>query len=227
MNRTERFIYKDDFPLLRKKFHGEKMHQTTTPNTPASGGVYTPYFYQRGLYLWYSMPAKRQPAGQQGGAYAMYDFSSDLFRSKGFERPQSVEQIIARGYLSVPGSDPTTAIISDRRNTTWAGLDDLISQVRGRFDLYARNMYELEQSICETDNALFRQVAEQGCPANQKQKYSATKMTQKLYEQKREERLALWQDISRLKLAMPEAAQNYLAAYRKSYLLDSVRGDGQ
>lgn len=159
--------------------------------------------------------------------YGGYDFTSDLIRPLGHDHPQTVEQVIARGYLAVPDGDPMTSLISDRRHTSWLGLDDLITQVRGRFAIYQRNMYELDQSVCEAHSALFRQVAEQGCPANQKQKYSADKQTQKLYEQKREERVNLWKDISRLRLEMPEAAQLYLAAYRKQYFLNSAQGDAQ
>jgi hypothetical protein len=51
------------------------------------------------------------------------------------------------------------------------------------------------------------------------------KQTQKLYEQQRDERTTLWKDVSTLKLALPETAQNYLAAYRKAAILKENQGD--
>ncbi len=86
-------------------------------------------------------------------------------------------------------------------------------------------MYELHQGVCEADNATFRQVAAQGAPADNRQQYSATKLTQELYEQMRLERVSLWKDISRLKQSLPEVAQNYLAAYRKVAIMEDDKGD--
>jgi len=201
------------------------MQSNIPSNGPIFGGPYVPYFYQAGLYRWHQSPSNSMSKPSLEDSLLTYDFTSDLIRPRGHDHPQTVEQVITRGYLSVPYGDPMTALISDRRHTSWLGLDDLISQVRGRFAIYGRNMYELDQSVCEAHSALLRQVSEQGCPANEKQKYAADKMTQKLYEQKRAERLGLWQDISKLRLALPEVAQQYLGAYRKEYLLNSFQGD--
>jgi len=86
-------------------------------------------------------------------------------------------------------------------------------------------MYELHQGVCEADNAVFRQVASQGSPADNRQQYSANKLIQGLYEQMRMERVSLWKDVSRLKQSLPEVAQNYLAAYRKVAILEDDKGD--
>ena len=59
-------------------------------------------------------------------------------------------------------------------------------------------MDDLSLSACEANNALFRQEATQGCPANEKQRYSVNKMMQKLYEEHRSERVNLWRDIRAL-----------------------------
>ena len=61
---------------------------------------------------------------------------------------QTVEDVIQRGYLSIPGSELETAIISDRKNISWLGLDDLIGQIRNRYQVYERNIYELEVAKC-------------------------------------------------------------------------------
>ncbi len=201
------------------------MYTTIFPNSPAPSGGYVPYFYEAGLFLSYNEPSDRlrqQPLSQ---SYASYDFSSDRSWAPS-RQPQTVEEIILSGYFAVPAGDAETAIISDKKQTSWLGLEDAIRQVRNRYELYHRNMYELHQGVCEADNAIFRQVAAQGAPADNRQQYSASKLTQELYEQMRGERVDLWKDVSRLKQTLPEVAQNYLAAYRKVAILEDDKGDG-
>ena len=192
---------------------------------PVFDGPYVPYFYQSGKFLVHDMPDNADPRGVPGQGGSGYDFTSDT-SSDSHLHPQTVEQIISSGYFSIPRGEPETAIISDKKQTSWLGLEDTIRQVRNRSELYHRNMYELHQGVCEADNAIFRQVAAQGAPADNRQQYSATKLTQELYEQMRLERVSLWKDVSRLKQFLPEAAQNYLAAYRKVAILEDDKGDG-
>ena len=200
------------------------MYTTIRPNSPAPSGGYVPYFYEAGLFLSYNEPpgrVRQQPLSQ---SYAGYDFSSDRSWAPS-RQPQTVEQIVSSGYFAVPAGDAETAIISDKKQTFWLGLEDTIRQVRNRYELYHRNMYELHEGVCEADNAIFRQVAAQGAPADNRQQYSASKLTQELYEQMRGERVQLWKDVSRLKQTLPENAQNYLAAYRKVAILEDDKGD--
>jgi len=203
------------------------MHPAINPQTPATAGGYVPYFYQAGLYLGQDQPHDQSRRGPPTSAYARYDFSSDLPLWRPLSGPQSVEQIITRGYLSVPASEPEIAMISDKHQTSWLGLEDVISQVRQRRTLYRQNMDEIDQGICEAQNAVFRQEAAQGTPADQGQQYAVSKAVQGLYEQKRFERAKLWQDVSKLRQTLPEAAQQYLSAYRKLSILDDSEGDGQ
>lgn len=201
------------------------MRSNPIPNGPVFDGNYVPYFYQSGLFLSYGQPSsygRNETMPQSNTGYA---FSSDPHPWLPPSRPQTVEQIIAHGYFAIPNGEPETAIISDKKQTSWLGLEDTIRQVRNRHELYQRNMYELHQGVCEADNAIFRQVASQGSPADNRQQYSATKLTQELYEQMRLERVSLWKDISRLKQSLPEVAQNYLAAYRKVAILEDTGGD--
>ena len=46
-----------------------------------------------------------------------------------------------------------------------------------------------------------------------------------IYEQQRKERVALWQDVSRLRQSLPEQAQGYLSQYRKLSILNESEGD--
>ena len=201
------------------------MYPDTIQETPATGGEYTPYFYASGLHRLYLQPVGQAPEEPAGRPLARYDFSSDPRPWQPSRQPQTVEQIISHGYFSIPEGEHETAIISDKKETSWLGLDDIISQVRQRHVLYQQNMYELDLGICEAQNAVFRQVASQGAPADNRQQYSASKAVQGLYEQKRFERVKLWQDVSKLKQTLPEAAQQYLSAYRKVSILEDSPGD--
>ncbi len=201
------------------------MQSNPLPTGPVFDGNYVPYFYQAGLFLSYGEPSSYNRKNLTPYKRSSYDFSSDNKPWISSPRPQTVEQITAHGYFSIPDGELETAIISDKKQTSWLGLEDTIRQVRNRHDLYNCNMYELHQGVCEADNAVFRQVAAQGAPADNRQQYSASKLTQELYEQMRLERVTLWKDISRLKQFLPEAAQNYLAAYRKVAILEDNGGD--
>ena len=140
--------------------------------------------------------------------------------------PQSVEDVIRSGYLAIPPSDPETALISDRLSTAWLGLDDIISQIKRRYEIYQQNVYEIELGKCSTENSVLAVIASRGNVAlNGREAYSLTKNLNELYEQQRLERVRLWQDVSKLKLLLPENAQSYLSAYRKLSILGDDGGD--
>jgi hypothetical protein len=206
----------------------KNMDSNPTLNGPVFGGAYAPYFYQSGLFQLYLHPPQRVPEMQPLTGYSMYDFTSDLTQPKRHFHPQTVEQIVERGYFRVPQGDPITAMVSDRKHTSWLGLDDLISQVRDRHEIYQRNLYEVELAKCSALNALFALEADRGgVPADSREQYSLSKNLQRLYQEQREERLSLWQDVSKLRLSMAELAQQYLGAYRKAYFFEVAEGDRQ
>ena len=185
---------------------------------------YVIYFYESGLSKQYRQRQKDLLAGLNYGSTGSYDFSSDLSVRQSWPAPQTVEQIVSNGYLSIPKSEPETAIISDRKNTSWLGLDDLIGQIRNRYKVYENNIYELEKAKCTAINCLFEHQAYHG-PTNTKVEYSVNKRLDGLYSEQREERTNLWRDISRIKILLPEQAQNYLSAYRKVSILEDKKGD--
>ncbi len=185
---------------------------------------YVIYFYESGLSQQYQQHQKDLSAGLNYGPAGSYDFSSDLSVRQSWPTPQTVEQIVSSGYLSIPKSEPETAIISDRKNTSWLGLDDLIGQIRNRYEVYDSNIYELEEAKCTAINSLFEHEAYHG-PTTSKVEYSTKKRLDNLYSEQREERTNLWRDISKLKLLVPENAQNYLSAYRKVSILEDTKGD--
>lgn len=199
------------------------MYRTNTLNAPAMTAGYVPYFYYSGVFVRYLVPAvdAARPTPRHD-----YGFDERTGAHREFGPVQTVEQVIARGYLAVPYANPITALISDKMDVARLGLDDVITQIRSRYEIYERNIEELNQSICEVHNGLFRQLADHGTlVANERQQYSVTKQVQKLYEQQRQERSDLWRDVSRLKLALPETAQQYLGAYRKLAVLREEGGE--
>ena len=186
---------------------------------------YVAYFYEAGIVHRYLDSKNRPATGLNGGTLATYDFSSDLLgRTRAYHMP-SVEQIIAHGYLAVPRNDPVDAILSDKRHTSWLGLDDVISQVRRRYELYQRNMYEIELSKCAAITSLYTHEAWHG-PSDSRVEYAVSKRLDRLYKDQRDERTSLWQDVSKLRLELPENAQQYLTAYRKLSILEDTKGEG-
>jgi hypothetical protein len=186
---------------------------------------YVAYFYSAQIVQNYLDSNKSFLAGTYTTTPVKYDFTSDLFKNPGFHRVPTVEQIIANGYFAIPKNDPVKAIISDKKDTSWLGLDDVIGQIRNRYELYQKNMYDLELGKCAAINTLYTHEALHG-PADSRAEYSLGKRLDKLYKDQRDERTGLWQDISRLRQILPEHAQKYLTSYRKEKILEDSKGDG-
>ncbi len=185
---------------------------------------YVVYFYQSGRFESYQQHQKNMLAGSNYGPASSYDFSSDLTGRTRFQRYPTVEQIVANGYFAAAKSDPVEAIISDRRQTAWLGLDDIIGQIRHRYEVYEKNIYEVEISKCSAVNSFYAHEAYHG-PPDSRLDYSMSKRLDKLYQQQRDERTNLWRDVSRLRLSLSEKAQEYLTAYRKVSILEDHEGD--
>jgi len=185
---------------------------------------YVVYFYESGRFESYLQHQKQLAGGLSYGPTGSYDFSSDMTGKRAFPRYPTVEQIVAKGYFGAAKNDPVEAIISDKKQTAWLGLDDLIGQIRRRYEVYDQNIYELEGSKCSAINTFYVHEAYHG-PADCRIEYSVSKRMDKLYKDHREERINLWRDVSRLRLLLPEQAQQYLTAYRKTSLLEDHNGD--
>ncbi len=201
------------------------MYPNQTIGKPHLGPEYVPYFYASGRFISYELPhvgareARFVPAGS-------YDFTSDLFQRRGYPVPQTVDHVIRRGYLAIPKSEPETAIITDKKDTSRLGLDDVIGQIRRRYEVYDRNIYEIEQGKCYLISSAYAiESARGGVTLNSKEMYGLNKNISEFYQQQRNERVNLWRDVSRLRLQLPENAQQYLSAYRKVSILEDEQGD--
>jgi hypothetical protein len=200
------------------------MNPNEPSNLPAFGGGYVPYFYQRGLHELYRLSGRQVPSRDGERSDSGRESFSLEARLPGFDRPETVEQIIAHGYFAMSHEDPVTAILSDKQHTTRLALDDAIAQIRQRYEIYEQNLYQIELGKCAAMNAVYAHIAYQGPPTS-KQMYARHKAFQGLYEQERLERTELWKDVSRLRGLIPESAQLYLAASRKRSILGEAGED--
>lgn len=200
------------------------MNRTNPPSARKNPGAYVLDFYQTALYP----PAARRsywwPAAQAYVLTAGKEEPVKRPRTKRLEGLQTVEQIVAEGYFAAPPGDPVTALIADREHTSKLGLDDVITQIRQRYVVWQRNVDDIETAKLAAINALHDWEAEWG-RADPQQLSALHTTLQRLYQQERDERGSLWRDVSRLKQALPESAQQYLSAYRKVSLLKSEPGD--
>mgnify|MGYP001196750391 FL=1 len=202
------------------------MHPNPLRHPRLSGTGYVPYFYQIGLHYLYLSPEDRRLRQPEQSPLEQLLPSNDAAIRRRLDHPQTVEQIIAGGYFAMPTSEPEFAILRDKAHTSWLGLDDVITQVRQRYEIYSQIMLQLDYAICASINAIYHHEAYVGPgSASSKQHYAKHKAIQEAYEQKRMERVNLWKDVSRLKLSLPEVAQMYLAAHRKEAILKTLPGD--
>ena len=186
---------------------------------------YTPYFYQAGKFLLYDI-SHRDPDSQGFGQNSGRDLTNHIVPKDTWPKPTTVEDIVQKGYFAIPNSESETAIISDKNLTTRLGLGDIIEQIRGRYEIYEKNMYQIEMSKCYVvSSQMAVESARGGVRTSSKEAYGITKNVGELYMQQCEERRGLWADISKLKQTLPEQAQNYLSSYRKLSILEDETGD--
>ena len=201
------------------------MNLSNQPSGRLPQGQYIPYFYESGLFQRYDKPIKTTPF--QGDFISSgYQFNSESPSRLNPDQPQTVEQIIYQGYLSIPTGDPVTAMITDKTHTAWLGLDDAISQIRHRYELYAQNIEMLEQNKCNSMNVFLAHYDKvKPMSVDDRIYYSLNKNIQNLYVQQMDERINLWRDVSRIRQSLPESAQLYLAAVRKTSVMNETGGD--
>ena len=193
---------------------------------PVFDSGYRPYFYQSGKFLLYDIPHTSSESSYFPRTSG-YDFTSDIVHKNDWPKLKTVEDIISSGYFPIPKSEPETAIITDKKHTSKLGLDDMISQIRGRYEIYENNIYQIELGKCYAMNSIFAVEADRGgVSMNSREAYSLSKSLREFYEQQRDERKSLWSDVSKLKLLLPEQSQSYLSSHRKvSILEDDSIGD--
>ena len=200
------------------------MEFKTEVDMPGLSGSHVRVDEQTALYRSYDLACYIVPTGRYQVPTRCPNPPSPAPHRQHRQDTQTIAHIVTQGYFSIPHRDSATAVLSDKKDVTWLGLDDVISQLRRRYEIYERTFYELELAKCAATNALHDWEAERGQPSD-RQLDNLQRTLQGLYLQQREERLHLWRDTSRLRQALPEWAQQYAAAVRKVDLLEDARGD--
>ncbi len=135
--------------------------------------------------------------------------------------PQTVEDLVRDGFFAVPEHEPETAVLFDRRHTSWMALDDVLGQIKQRESIYKKNMLDIQWSQCYA----FNELARNAHPANEEAYAVYEKRMQDLRSEQRAERVTFWRDVSRIRERLPESAQQYLSAFRKLQILGDEGGD--
>ena len=198
------------------------MNTYEMPNPAANPLAHMPsYYYLYGRKGTRSPDALRVLYPPLSERYQIFDFSADNAAAVLDKPPHTVEQLITHGYFAVPKGSPELSMITDRRQTAWLGLEDVLSQVHQRQLIYEKNMHELEWGKCYA----FNELARHGWPATEQQYARYQRRLQELHTEQRAERVAFWKDVPTLRLALPESVQHYLSAFRKLEILDDDGGD--
>ena len=140
--------------------------------------------------------------------------------------PQTVEEVVRRGYFAIEAVPPETAPLADRRTTAWLALEDLVRQVQTRVAIYHQNSLDIEQAKCRATNDMLGIEAQYGGPASPEQQYQTGKRVQELYSEQRAERTSLWRDVSRIRESVPVSLREYLGARRKLEILSDDDAGG-
>ena len=110
-------------------------------------------------------------------------------------------------------------LFADKKRTCYLGLEDIISQIRKRYDIYESNVRVLEYSKIKLSENFYQWPQIHGFwPPGQKEMFSD--QMNRLYQKQLDEKVSLWKDISKLKLMLPESLNDYLSIKRKSDIYD-------
>ena len=192
------------------------MYFKTASLSSAPTGAEQPKTYQCERYLLYRYLPKPQSSPYRSTPPQSSDFARSDLVGCDDKGPQTVEQLISHGYLAVPRMVPEMAGLHDRKLSSWLGLDDIITQIRHREELYKKNMIDLEWGKCYA----FNEMAHTGWPVSADQMALYHKRLQELHADQRMERVSAWRDISGLKQLLPESVQGYLSSLRKVDILN-------
>ena len=122
------------------------------------------------------------------------------------------------------GSQSIDNMISDKVKLRKGRLMDLVYQIRERTFLKDSNLEKIDHDICECDSEIMRLESWYiGCnPLIDKRKNSLEKDVRSLEAERRDEVVASWKDLSRLKGDFFEALSEYQAASRRYQILGGL-----
>lgn len=126
------------------------------------------------------------------------------------------------GNIRNPGLYDADDIFADKRKTSYLALEDIVTQIRRRYQIYDSNIRVLEYSKIKLREHFYQ------CPQQlgfwqPGQKEMLTEQMNQLYQKQLDEKVSLWKDVSKLKLMLPQSLNDYLTIKRKS---DIYNGGG-
>ena len=80
------------------------MYPIESSNVPAIGVGYVPYFYQAGLHQLYAMPSSNPAEQPHESPHEALRAGTSASPFELADRIQTIEDVIVRGYFSVPES---------------------------------------------------------------------------------------------------------------------------
>ena len=132
----------------------------TTPHNPAHEDRPSYYIYHRARAYGAQAPNASYPPVSK--RYEPFEFFRDPKPISIDRGPQTVEDLVRDGYFAVSKREPETAVIVDRQDMAWLSLDDALTQIREREDIYRKNLLEIEWAKCYA----FGELARLGWPAS-------------------------------------------------------------
>ena len=139
------------------------------------------------------------------------------------DQQTSVDQVVMNGYMPICHTEPIGGILGDGKTASWMQVDDLICQIRSRYEIYSLHMYGLLREEILTRNAAMNWHRPPGWTPMEDP--DVLRSVQALESQRRQERTGLWRDVSQLRQSLPQLAREYLSAHRRSEILRD--GDDQ
>lgn len=191
----------------------------TTPHNPAHEDRPSYYIYHRARAYGAQAPNASYPPDSK--RYEPLEFLPDPKPASIDRGPQTVEDLVRDGYFAVSKREPETAVIVDRQDMAWLTLDDALTQIREREEIYRKNLLEIEWAKCYA----FGELARLGWPASDQTSALYQRRIADLHADQRAERVRFWNDLSRVRQLVPPSAQLYLSAIRKSQILGLDEGD--
>lgn len=135
----------------------------------------------------------------------------------------SVDDLVRTGDLKHLNIYDQNDLFADRRKTSYLALDNIVTQIRRRYEIYDSNIRVLEYSKIKLTEHFYQWPQQFGFwPPGQREMLS--EQMNQLYQKQLDEKVSLWKDVSKLKLMLPQSLNDYLAIKRKSDIYNGGEG---
>ncbi|AQT68732.1 hypothetical protein STSP2_01904 [Anaerohalosphaera lusitana] len=126
----------------------------------------------------------------------------------------SVDDIVS-SPTTRPSENSEENIFADKQKTSYLALENIVAQIRKRYEIYDSNIRVLEYSKIKLKEHFYQWPQQLGLwPPGHKEMLS--EQMNQLYQKQLDEKVSLWKDVSKLKLMLPQSLNDYLSIKRKS-----------